>query len=89
MAGSKANYVECECFWTTQCGSWLSSIKNPAISRRFCHVNLKSDLVTAEVTTRADRYLPKAIGSPRRFTGYALQFVDGGQTLRPILCMLR
>jgi geranylgeranyl diphosphate synthase type II len=71
-------------------GVALSSIKIQQFSGRFCHVNLKSYLVTRQklIDRTLDRYLPKANTKPatlHRAMRYSL--FAGGKRLRPILCL--
>jgi geranylgeranyl diphosphate synthase type II len=71
-------------------GVALSSIKIQQFSGRFCHVNLKSYLVTRQklIDRALDRYLPKANTKPatlHRAMRYSL--FAGGKRLRPILCL--
>src|SRR5678815_246570 len=68
----------------------LSSIKNRVTQQPFCHVNLKSYLVTRQklIDRALDRYLPKANRKPmtlHRAMRYSL--FAGGKRLRPILCL--
>src|SRR5262245_32889710 len=68
----------------------LSSIKNPALSIRFCHVNLKTYLVSRQkkIDRALNRYLPKANTKPatlHKAMRYSL--FAGGKRLRPILCL--
>src|ERR1700757_729991 len=71
-------------------GLALSSIKNLAVQKLFCHVNLKNYLVSRQklIDRALDRYLPKASTKPATLhEAMRYRLFAGGKRLRPILCL--